>query len=86
MAVKWVDSNDTGSTSDLITAMDWVIQAKHAGVNVRVMNDSATWPGTGFSQALSDEIDLAGASDILFVTAAGNTAQNNDTIPVIPAR
>ncbi len=84
MGLKWVHGDDTGYTSDLISAMDWVIHAKQAGVNVRVMNDSATWPGTGFSQALSDEIDLAGANDILFVTAAGNTAQNNDTIPRYP--
>ena len=84
MAVKWVTSNSVGATSDLITAMDWVVNAKQAGVNVRVMNDSATWPGTGFSQALSDEIDLLGSNDILFVTAAGNTAQNNDTVPRYP--
>ena len=31
-----------------------------------------------YSQALSDEIDLLGANNILFVTAAGNTGQNND--------
>jgi subtilisin family serine protease len=84
MAVKWVTANSSGATSDLITAMDWVIHAKQAGVNVRVANDSATWPGTGFSQALSDEIDLLGSNDILFVTAAGNTAQDNDTIPRYP--
>ena len=40
MAVKWVTSNSVGATSDLITAMDWVVHAKQAGVNVRVMNDS----------------------------------------------
>ncbi len=85
MAVKWIDSNGVqGATSDLITGMDWIIRAKQAGVNVRVINDSATWPGTGFSQALSDEIDLLGANNILFVTAAGNTSQNNDTTPRYP--
>ncbi|MDQ2775354.1 MAG: S8 family serine peptidase [Acidobacteriota bacterium] len=84
MAVKWVDSTDSGYTSDLITAMDWIIKAKKAGVNVRVANDSQTWAGTAFSQALSDEIDLLTTNDILFVTAAGNTAQNNDTTPRYP--
>ena len=85
MGVKWVDGgSDTGYTSDLITAMDWVIKAKQAGVNVRVANDSATWPGTAFSQALSDEIDLLGSNDILLVTAAGNTGENNDVIPRYP--
>jgi subtilisin family serine protease len=84
LAIKWVDSNDSGFTSNLITAMDWVIAAKQAGVNVRVVNDSQTWPGTAFSQALSDEIDKLTTNDILFVTAAGNTAQNNDTTPRYP--
>lgn len=84
MAVKWVDANGNGYTSDLISALDWVIQAKQAGTNVRVINDSQTWPGTANSQALSDEIDAVGSNDILFVTAAGNTAQNNDTTPRYP--
>jgi hypothetical protein len=82
--VKWVNASNTGYTSDLIAAMDWVIRAKQSGVNIRVVNDSATWAGTASSQALSDEIDLLGANDILFVSAAGNTAQNNDTIPRYP--
>lgn len=84
LAVKWVSSNGTGYTSDLIKAMDWVIKAKNAGVNIRVANDSPTWSGTAVSQALSDEIDLLGTNDILFVAAAGNTSQNNDTTPRYP--
>lgn len=84
MGVKWVDSSGNGFTSDLISAMDWVIAAKKAGVNVRVANDSPTWPGTAFSQALSDEIDLLGTNNILFVTAAGNTSQDNDIVPRYP--
>ncbi len=84
MAVKWVNSSDVGNTSDLITGMDWVLHAKQAGVNVRVANDSATWAGTASSQALSDEIDLLGTNDILFVAASGNTAQNNDQVPRYP--
>ncbi len=84
MAVKWVSADANGFTSDLITAMDWVIAAKQSGVNVRVINDSATWPGTGYSQALSDEIDLLGSNDILLVTAAGNSAQDNDSVPRYP--
>jgi hypothetical protein len=78
LPVKWLDSNGSGSTSQLISALDWVIRAKQAGVNVRVVNDSATYVGTAYSQALSDEIDALGSNDILFVTAAGNTGQNND--------
>src|SRR5215469_1908592 len=84
LGVKWVAADGFGFTSDLISALDWVIQAKKTGVNIRIVNDSQTWPGTATSQALSDEIDALGANDILFVTAAGNTAQNNDAVPRYP--
>ncbi len=78
LPVKWLDSNAWGATDQLISALDWVLKAQQAGVNVRVVNDSATFVGTAFSQALSDEIDLLGANNILFVTAAGNTGQDDD--------
>ena len=78
LPVKWLDSNGQDPADHLIEALDWVLQAQAAGVNVRVVNDSATFKGVGFSQAVSDEIDLLGQHNILFVTAAGNTADNND--------
>ncbi len=82
LPVKWVTSNGSGLTSDLITSLNWLLQAKQAGVNIRVINDSTVFVGTAFSQALSDEIDLLGQNGILFVTAAGNTGDNNDNLAV----
>lgn len=84
MAVKWLASNATGYTSDLVTAMNWVAAAKQAGVNVRVVSESFT--SLVFSQALSDAIDLLGANDILVVASAGNAtpAVNLDTTPKYP--
>jgi thermitase len=84
MGVKWVDSTGSGATSDLITGLQGVVTLKQGGVNIRIVNDSQTWAGTAFSQALSDEIDVLGANDILFVAASGNTAENNDTTPRYP--
>ncbi len=78
LPVKWLDSSASGSTSGLIAALQWLLAAKQAGVNLRVVNDSATFVGTAYSQALSDEIDTLGANNVLFVTAAGNTGANND--------
>ena len=82
LPVKWVTSNGSGATSDLITSLNWLLQAKQAGVNIRVINDSTVFVGTAYSQALSDEIDLLGQNGILFVTAAGNTGDNNDNLSV----
>ena len=78
LPAKWISSSGSGATSDLITALDWLLKAKQAGVNVRVVNDSDVFRGTAYSQALSDEIDLLGQNGILFVTAAGNSSDNND--------
>ena len=84
LPVKWTDSAGHGSTARLIRALEWVLSAKAAGVNIRVANDSPVFSGTGFSQALSAELDKLAANGILFVTAAGNNKSNNDTAPRYP--
>ena len=84
LPVKWTDSTGRGSTSRLIRALEWALKAKAAGVNVRVVNDSAVFSGTSFSQALSDELDKLAANNILYVTAAGNNKNDNDITPKYP--
>jgi subtilisin family serine protease len=83
MGLKFLDSSGSGTTADAITAIDFAVQAKIAGVNIRVLSNS--WGGGGFSQALLDEINKANTNDIMFVAAAGNSASNNDTTPAYPA-
>src|SRR5204863_2744279 len=83
MGLKFLNSGGSGATSGAVAAIDWAIKAKQAGVNVRVLSNS--WGGGGFSQALLDEINKAGANDILFVAAAGNDHRNNDVWAFYPA-
>lgn len=83
MGLKFLDSTGSGTTADAISAIDFAVNAKIAGVNVRVLNNS--WGGGGFSQALLDEINKAGANDILFVAAAGNSSADNDRTPHYPS-
>src|SRR5437764_2828283 len=78
LPVRWMNNASSGETSALIEALQWLVAAKQAGVNVRVANDSDTFVGTASSQALSNEIDVLGANNVLFVAAAGNTGTNND--------
>src|SRR5204863_8740200 len=68
MGLKFLDWEGSGTTADAITAIDFAVQAKIAGENLRVLSNS--WGGGGFSQALMDEINKANANDILFVAAA----------------
>jgi len=82
MGLKFLSAGGSGTISDAVTAIAWAVKAKQAGVNVRVLSNS--WGGGGFSQALLDEINIAGVNDILFVAAAGNYGSTNDTTPIYP--
>jgi subtilisin family serine protease len=83
MGLKFLNSAGSGTTADAISAIDFAVNAKIAGVNVRVLSNS--WGGGGFSQALLDEINKANANDILFVAAAGNNGSDNDVTPHYPS-
>ena len=83
MGLKFIASSGYGTTADAIAAIDFAIQAKIDGVNVRVLSNS--WGGGGFSKALLDIINKANEHDILFVASAGNNASNTDTYPHYPS-
>jgi subtilisin family serine protease len=85
LPVKWLDNAEPeGEAKKLIAALRWLAAAKRAGVNVHVVNDSATYKGTAGSPALREAIEELGAEGILFVTAAGNTGANNGLQPRYP--
>ena len=73
-----------GSTTNAIKAVDYFTDLKtRHGINLVATNNS--WGGGGFSQALKDAIDRAGAANILFIAAAGNSATNNDVTASYPS-
>jgi subtilisin family serine protease len=83
MPLKFMNSFGSGTTKDAIECINYVIDRKNAGVNVRVI--SASWGSTQKSKALSDAIKTAGDNGILFVAAAGNSSSNSDRSPHYPA-
>ncbi len=83
LPLKFLDSSGSGFTSDAVEAIFFARELKKLGVNIRVL--SASWGGGSYSQALYDEIQLAGQDGILFVAAAGNQGSNNDTNAFYPA-
>jgi subtilisin family serine protease len=87
MGLKFLNAGGSGTVSDAINAIEFAIQAKtffgSGGANIRVLSNS--WGGTGFSQALLDEINRANQNEMLFVAAAGNSGQNIDSTPFYPA-
>ena len=83
MPLKFMNSGGFGTTKDAIEAINYVIDRKKAGVNVRII--SASWGGTQRSRALEEVIRKAYENDILFVAAAGNSTTNNDRSPHYPS-
>ncbi len=83
MPLKFMNAGGYGTTKDAIEAINYVIDRKKAGVNVRVI--SASWGSTQKSRALEDVIRKAYEAGILFVAAAGNANTNNDRTPHYPS-
>lgn len=83
MPLKFLGRGGFGSTNDAIEAINYAIDRKLSGVNVRVI--SASWGSTSKSKALEDTIKAAAEAGILFVAAAGNDGSNNDKRPHYPS-
>lgn len=83
MPLKFMSAGGFGTTKDAIEAINYVVERKKAGVNVRVI--SASWGSTMYSRALKDAIARAGDEGILFIAAAGNSSVNNDRSPHYPS-
>jgi subtilisin family serine protease len=83
MPLKFMNAGGSGTTKDAIEAINYAIERKKAGVNVRII--SASWGSTQRSRALEDIIRKAYENDILFVAAAGNSSVNNDRSPHYPS-
>ena len=83
MPLKFMGRGGFGTTKDAIEAINYAIDRKQKGVNVRVIN--ASWGSTQYSKALEDAIRAAGEAGILFVAAAGNNGTNNDRYKHYPS-
>lgn len=83
MPLKFLGRGGFGTTKDAIEAINYAINRKQNGVNVRIIN--ASWGSTSYSKALEDAIRAAGENGILFVAAAGNATTDNDKRPHYPS-
>ncbi|MCB0359920.1 MAG: S8 family serine peptidase, partial [Bdellovibrionales bacterium] len=83
MPLRFLNASGSGTTDGAIAAIEYAIEAKQRGVNLRVLSNS--WGGAGASQALEAAIEAARQEGILFVAAAGNSGSDNDTSPIYPA-
>ena len=93
MAVKWLNSQNSGFLSDAIKSLEFVVQARNAfagtgAADVKIINNS-WWAGSP-SNALLEQIRRVQAHGMLFVAIAGNgtnnnfVAKDNDVSPTYP--
>jgi len=78
VGIKFLSAGGSGSTAGAISGVQYAI-----AVGCRLTSNS--WGGGGFSQALLDAINDAGAAGQLFVAAAGNSSANTDVSPHYPS-
>lgn len=78
MAAKFLAADGSGSLDGAIKSIAYANK-----MGAKVLSNS--WGGGGFSQALKDVIETTNKSGALFVAAAGNESNNNDTNPSYPA-
>ena len=83
MPLKFMNAGGFGYVADAIEAINYAIERKRAGVNLRVIN--ASWGLSQRSRALEDVIRKAHEAGILFVAASGSTGSDNDTTQRYPA-
>ncbi|MBA3769291.1 MAG: S8 family serine peptidase [Blastocatellia bacterium] len=83
MPLKFMGRSGYGSVNDAIEAINYAIDRKKNGVNLRII--SASFGSARDSRALRDAINAAGDAGILFVAAAGNDSSNNDRWPHYPS-
>jgi subtilisin family serine protease len=68
-AVRVMNQFGTGSTSSIISGINWVAQRR----NIRVANMSV---GGNYSRAINEAVERAVAGGLVIVAAAGNESQN----------
>lgn len=76
MALKIFDDNGKTSNSVIIKAMNYIIQAKNAGVNIVGVNCS--WGGGSSGSVLPALVERIGQMGVLFIFASGNEGTNHD--------
>lgn len=81
---QFLGPDGTGTTAGAIACINYYTNLKlNHGINIRATNNS--WGGGGFSDALRLAIKAGTDAEILFIAAAGNSAQNADVTPHYPA-
>jgi subtilisin family serine protease len=78
MPLKFLTATGGGTTLNAVRAINYAVAN-----GARILNNS--WGGGGFDMALNNAIANARSRGVIFVAAAGNESNNNDSRPTYPA-
>lgn len=78
MGVKFLSGSGSGSLDGALKGIDYAIS-----MGAKVLSNS--WGGGGYSDILKAAIERSHEANTLFVAAAGNESNNNDSSPTYPA-
>lgn len=78
MPLKFLDANGSGTTSAAIAAIYYAVNN-----GAVVLNNS--WGGYSYSSALHEAVNYTYTKGVSFIAAAGNSSNNNDSVPLYPA-
>ncbi|MCJ8271029.1 MAG: S8 family serine peptidase [Psychrosphaera sp.] len=80
---KFIKASGGGSIGDAIKCLDYFIDLKLAGTDVRLTNNS--WGGGSRSEAMVEALQRSHEAGMLFVSSAGNAGEDNDAVPHYPS-
>ena len=80
---KFIKATGGGSIGDAIKCLDYFIDLKLAGTDVRLTNNS--WGGGSRSEAMVEALQRSHDAGMLFVSSAGNAGEDNDAVPHYPS-
>ncbi len=83
MAVKCMNNESKNTIVEFIRAYEYIIAAKKAGVNVRVINNS--WHDSVYGETMDKLVREAGELGIVSIFAAGNRALDIDNKDILQA-
>ncbi len=78
MGVKFLSGSGSGSLDGALKGIDYAVS-----MGAKVLSNS--WGGGGYSDILKAAIERSHQANTLFVAAAGNESNNNDSSPTYPA-
>lgn len=85
-ACKFLSSTGSGANSDAIQCLEYFAALKTRANNpVNIVATNNSWGGGSSSQAMIEAISAHEALGILFIAAAGNESNNNDTRASYPS-